>query len=531
MRSASMSKKLLRYKLLNLHSLIVLLAFLVAAVTAVNGFYATHNAQRDKLIQETLSSNHAYAKKLATSTDNFIRSAHQQLAFAAHLIEQNFNDRALMLREAERVQQQTENFNSVAIVNHEAVVLATSSSVTSAIGKKVTTSGVLESIEAQEFWVSLPYMSVAGNLVALITYPMFNENGDYLGYVGGTIYLKERSVLNDLLGEHFHQDGSYIYVVDRNKQIIYHPDVNRVGTYTTGNMASNTVLYKHSGSIQSVNSLGIEMLAGFATIESAQWGVVVQRPLKDTIASLDSLMVQVILRMLPLGIITTIAILILATYLARPLHKLARSAGKMDNPAAYNEITKISSWYAESYILKQAILKGLTLLNVQINRLQRDADTDPLTGAYNRRGLQLLLDELTHNKIPFSILAVDIDHFKKVNDTYGHDAGDKVLIMLANVMREVSREPDIVARTGGEEFLLVLPNSPEDVALKIAERLRIRVSEIVTEPVGSVTISIGITTCSKHRRSMDEVLKGADKALYRAKELGRNRCEVFGADA
>jgi len=61
--------------------------------------------------------------------------------------------------------------------------------------------------------------------------------------------------------------------------------------------------------------------------------------------------------------------------------------------------------------------------------------------------------------------------------------------------------------------------------------LRIRVSEIVTEPVGSVTISIGITTCSKHRRSMDEVLKGADKALYRAKELGRNRCEVFGADA
>lgn len=130
-----MSKKLLRYKLLNLHSLIVLLAFLVAAVTAVNGFYATHNAQRDKLIQETLSSNHAYAKKLATSTDNFIRSAHQQLAFAAHLIEQNFNDRALMLREAERVQQQTENFNSVAIVNHEAVVLATSSSVTSTIGK------------------------------------------------------------------------------------------------------------------------------------------------------------------------------------------------------------------------------------------------------------------------------------------------------------------------------------------------------------------------------------------------------------
>jgi len=129
------SKTQLRYKLLNLHSLIVLLALLVASVTAVNGFYATHNVQREQLIQETLNSNHAYAKKLATSTDNFIHSAYQQLEYSAHLIEKNFNDHALMLREAERVQQQTENFNSVAIVNHEAVVLATSSSVTSTIGK------------------------------------------------------------------------------------------------------------------------------------------------------------------------------------------------------------------------------------------------------------------------------------------------------------------------------------------------------------------------------------------------------------
>lgn len=522
-----MHNKPLRYKFLNLHSLIVLLGLLVAFITAINGFYATHKVQRERLIVETLNSNQAYAKKLASSTEGFIRFAYQQLEFTAHLTEKRINDQEYLQHEIDHLHQQTDSFNSVAIINRDAVVLAASESVKNIIGKKIATAGVLESIKVKAPMVSLPYMSSVGNLIAIITYPMFNEDGDYLGYVGGTMYLKEHSVLNDLLGENFFQDGSYVYVIDQNKQIIYHPDVNLVGTYSADNSFTRSALSGHSGAFQVTNPSDIEMLAGFATIKSARWSVVVQKPLKDTLAPLEDILLQVFLQMMPVGILTTFLIVLLAIFLSRPLRKLAINVGRMDNPAAYDGIAKISSWYAESFVLKQAVLNGLTLLNVHINQLRHDADTDPLTGVYNCRGLQFLLDKLVQNKIPFSVLAVDIDHFKNINDTYGHGVGDKILVMLANTMRDISRGSDVVARTGGEEFLLILPNSSEEIALNFAERLRICVSEIVTEPAGSITISIGITICLKHKRTIEETIKNADQALYRAKELGRNRCEVF----
>lgn len=175
------------------------------------------------------------------------------------------------------------------------------------------------------------------------------------------------------------------------------------------------------------------------------------------------------------------------------------------------------------------MLSGLGLLNTLISQLKKDADTDPLTGAFNRRSLQLLLDKLEQERIPFSALAIDIDHFKKVNDTFGHAGGDKALIALTQIIRQVCREQDIVARTGGEEFVLILPNTTADMALLISERLRERVANMYIEPIGSMTISIGVATCTEHVKSTAEVLKSADQALYNAKSLGRNRCEVFEA--
>ena len=93
-------------------------------------------------------------------------------------------------------------------------------------------------------------------------------------------------------------------------------------------------------------------------------------------------------------------------------------------------------------------------------------------------------------------------------------------------MQKVSRKQDIVARTGGEEFLLILPSTPSDLAWTIAERLRERVAKMQIEPVGKLTVSIGIATSSKHIKSNEELLKRADLAMYQAKKLGRNRCEL-----
>ena len=516
-----------RSRLLNLKNLIILLAFFVAFITLANGFYANYQVQRSQLIKHSLETNHAYAQKLAAATDNFIHAAHQQLEFSASILEKNFNDTPLLMNEAKRLHLQTASFNSVAIVNHQGIALATSPNTLGIVGDKLAVGGPQEALALKEPLVSAPYMSVAGNFLVLISHPLFDETGSYLGYVGGTVYLKERSILNDLLGRHFHEDGSYIYVVDKNKRIIYHPIANRIGNYINDNAAINKVINNISGSEEVVNSVGIQMLAGYAPIATTGWGVIAQRPVTATLSSLDNLMQQVFYRTLPLGLFTFMSIWLLANYISRPLRQLANTAQQMDDFNAHSNLTKIKSWYFESSELKHAMLKGLGLLNSQIIQLKQDAATDPLTGAFNRRSLQLLLEQLKQKNIPFSALAVDIDHFKKVNDNFGHPAGDQALIILTQLMRQVSRDNDLVARSGGEEFILILPNTSSETALTVAERLRITVAETQIDPIGSIQVSIGIATSLENNFSTDLVLTQADQALYQAKESGRNRCVVF----
>jgi diguanylate cyclase (GGDEF)-like protein len=125
----------------------------------------------------------------------------------------------------------------------------------------------------------------------------------------------------------------------------------------------------------------------------------------------------------------------------------------------------------------------------------------------------------------FSIILLDIDHFKRVNDTYGHAAGDFVLQWTAQTMQAVIRVQDVVARWGGEEFLVLLPNTRLDEAVEVAERLRQTVEDSIApnpkEPI-KITFSGGVA-CSRGYRSVEQICKAADLALYRAKESGRNR--------
>ena len=126
-----------------------------------------------------------------------------------------------------------------------------------------------------------------------------------------------------------------------------------------------------------------------------------------------------------------------------------------------------------------------------------------------------------------SVLMLDIDHFKLINDTYGHQAGDLVLKTLATIFQEVLRNVDIIGRMGGEEFAVMLPETDIDQATEVAERLReVILEDEVSLPVGlriNFTVSIGIATLIDKRSNIDMLLYEADKALYRAKHTGRNK--------
>ena len=178
----------------------------------------------------------------------------------------------------------------------------------------------------------------------------------------------------------------------------------------------------------------------------------------------------------------------------------------------------------------------------QTDRLRRNlhmslamAVTDPLTGLYNRRymtsHLEAQVSRATEGLKPVSLMMLDIDHFKPVNDTWGHDTGDRVLVEFAQRIQRNVRGIDLAARQGGEEFVVMMPDTDRVTAAQIAERLRKAVADAPFDPDGPqgplpITVSIGVTTSEAGGDTSDRMLKRADEALYRAKREGRDRIVI-----
>lgn len=167
-----------------------------------------------------------------------------------------------------------------------------------------------------------------------------------------------------------------------------------------------------------------------------------------------------------------------------------------------------------------------------VNQSIEAAIIDPLTGLHNRRYMQSHLATLTNNAVSqgtnFSLMILDVDHFKMVNDNWGHDVGDEVLKEISKRIKKAVRKVDMACRTGGEEFVVLMPETDPDIAQKVAERIRLKIernpfSIIKSKKAITVTVSIGISGYVAGHTTADALMKKADEALYRAKKEGRNR--------
>ncbi len=199
--------------------------------------------------------------------------------------------------------------------------------------------------------------------------------------------------------------------------------------------------------------------------------------------------------------------------------------------------SKWLSWSSFPDLQRQrifSVIRDITLAKKLENELRHLATTDPLTGASNRRHFidhaSRELKRSCRYGIPLAALLIDIDHFKKVNDTYGHDVGDEVLKKLVECCLRELRETDIFGRFGGEEFAALLIQTDQDGALQVCERLKERLGKLTfhtDQGAFGITVSVGLSMLSVDEPSIDSLLKRADDALYRAKNSGRNKVIMY----
>lgn len=172
----------------------------------------------------------------------------------------------------------------------------------------------------------------------------------------------------------------------------------------------------------------------------------------------------------------------------------------------------------------------LVALSQKIDRLRADADLDSLTGLANRRRFRVALarevERWRRYRVPCALLMVDIDHLKRINDQFGHPAGDAVIRQIAQTLKEVSRDNDTAARLGGEEFGLLLAGVDLQRAAAAAERLRAVLSGRRVEGIGTVTVSIGVASCPENATSERTLYSASDRALYVSKNSGRDRVSI-----
>jgi diguanylate cyclase (GGDEF)-like protein len=279
------------------------------------------------------------------------------------------------------------------------------------------------------------------------------------------------------------------------------------------------------------------------------WGVVAEKEKAKAYAQIVRLRNLTLALVVGLLFVIGLAAYLLSLSLVRPLNRLTSGAGRVaagdlevDVPvSSRSEVGYLTEVFNDMVArLRQgreelaAINETLRQKNVELHEI---SIVDSLTGLYNRKHLMETLDKEVsrsqRHSHSFSLLVIDIDHFKKYNDTYGHLAGDEVLSRLASVFKKSIRSSDYAARYGGEEFIIMLPEIDPEQGLVTAERMLKQVAEERFGGEGEsikVTISVGVASYPENGEDAQSVIRNADAAMYEAKEQGRNRVILAGAN-
>ncbi|MFC5402224.1 sensor domain-containing diguanylate cyclase [Cohnella soli] len=436
-------------------------------------------------------------------------------------------------------------------------------------------------------WMSAPFVSPGGHRVVLALHPMKAGDERTAVYIAGLVDLEIANVFSDMFSHTIKSDpGTYAYLVDRSGELMMSAQADRAGevipakalleTFGGGDTESDGASEglvaspgkthertkgpgqdgrgqgdgpldrsapmspfdeppgrpgeppgQGSGSVPRSAMLadgnGVETLVGYLRVGDLGWGVVVQSP----IFIVDKAKREFISTQLKWSVPLIAAFLLLSLWMARkmaaPFARLTAVARSIASGERAGRPPFESHWNYEAHHLARAMMTAVQGLQHQADEMSLQARTDRLTRLANRTGLDEWLKAREGDSAGYALMVIDIDHFKSVNDKYGHQIGDDTLVHLASILKAECRETDLVCRIGGEEFVAVLPGEKLEGATLLAERVRGRVEDAISPTGRPITVSIGIGACSEPGESFDTTFQLADGALYEAKRAGRNR--------
>lgn len=505
----------------------VVVFFSVAATFALNTIVG-YETQKKSLTNNTLELNRITANELSRTTQTIILNMQDTLKAASeHLAEGSWDSRTIQ-EHIDFLRKSVPYFNSVVLVDKSGVVMSTSPEALNVKGKKLTSAQTRQALELKKPLISAPYRAVTGRMIVMASYPVY-RSGEYAGFLAGSIYLQEQNVFQRVLGQQgVNENGSFYYVVDAAGNLIFHPDKNRIGENVSSNPAVASIMKGQGGEMPIRNTLGMRFLAGFSVVPAVGWGIISQTPAANVESSVGEVVWRMALISGPLMILFLLLVVLIANRLAAPLNRLAMIAAKLNRGEASAEaIPEVKHWNYEANELYRAVSGAFRMLNKRAEDFSNQAHTDTLTGLTNRRLMDAIVEQWVGQGVPFSVIMLDLDRFKSVNDTYGHQRGDEVLRFLADLMRAEKRDSDYCCRYGGEEFAILMPYASEQQAYELAERIRMRTESAISPTGKAMTLSLGISTFPLRAGDAESLFKQADDALYQAKESGRNRTVVY----
>jgi diguanylate cyclase (GGDEF)-like protein len=335
--------------------------------------------------------------------------------------------------------------------------------------------------------------------------------------------------------------GGILRVIDVKGTVLARKPVlkERVGQKLWNPQVIESILAGSEGVLEARGEDGVDWLLGHQVVYKNPDGafplrVLITVPLSQVFAEANQALVRDLLGISLATLFLLVGVWFGAEWLMlRKFRALLRAADRMRS-GDLKARTGIRHGEEELSQLAHAFDDMANALQQREQKLQEQAISDPLTGLYNRRYLsEFLPRELARsgrNTTPVAVILIDLDHFKRVNDSFGHEAGDIVLTTVGNLLKSNVRGSDIACRYGGEEFALILPETGADSAARRADDIRLAIAALhlshAGKSLGKITASFGLALFPDHAQDTDELLRAADVALYAAKGAGRNRVIV-----